>query len=281
MQGRKAERCVHYCIFISYQPSPSAKTKKLLRHEESSYRLTVEPITQSCYTEKKEKKTAKFFIFKLRNKSNISLLLSCISAPTSACRSGIAVVWWVLEASNIGAVGVILAQHLVLFREERLTLQVGAADLKQKHIVNVFGAHSFTSGALGLEHRETSSYSADEAGVVPLGAQGLQELVTGLNREVAAVAVGPEHGIIVCEKRGRFDNIATSSSFLASTFQKSMAFSPKRNQTKTAQHDVKSHISQVISNTLIHMLDKNAYFCPPSMLKVKYISFIRKLQTAG
>lgn len=110
-----------------------------------------------------------------------------------------AVVRWVVEASNVGVVGVILAQHLVLFREERLTLQVGAADLKQKHIVNVLGAHSFTRA-----WREASSYSADEAGVVPLGAHGLQELVAGLDGEVAAVAVGPEHGVIVCEKRERF-----------------------------------------------------------------------------
>lgn len=100
--------------------------------------------------------------------------------------------------SNVDVVGVILAQHLVLFGEERLTLQVGAADLQQKHIVIVPAARSFGSAALVLLQRwETWSYSADEAGVVPLDAQGLQELVAGLDREVAAVAVGPEHGVVV------------------------------------------------------------------------------------
>lgn len=53
----------------------------------------------------------------------------------------------------------------------------------------VFGA--------GVQRFETSSYGADEAGVVPLDPQGLQELVAGLDGEVAAVAIGSKHGVVV------------------------------------------------------------------------------------
>lgn len=50
------------------------------------------------------------------------------------------------EGSNVDSVGVLLAQHLVLLGEERLTLQVGAADLKQEHRVTVLAAHGLHVG---------------------------------------------------------------------------------------------------------------------------------------
>lgn len=59
------------------------------------------------------------------------------------------VVRWLVEVLNVDTMGVILAQHFVLFGEEWLTLQVGAADLEQKHIVNVLRAHAPPFGALG------------------------------------------------------------------------------------------------------------------------------------
>lgn len=50
----------------------------------------------------------------------------------------------------------------------------------------------------GLFETLRSTYRAHEAGVVPGEPQGLQELVPGLDGEIAAVAVGPKQVVEVC-----------------------------------------------------------------------------------
>lgn len=122
------------------------------RHEESSYRLTVETHHPKLLRQNKNKRNSLnklllFSFFNLRKDSNVKLWLPCGSAPTSASE-GVVVGgevyggWW---ASNVDVVGVILAQHLVLFGEEGLALQVGAADLEQKHTIIDPAARSFGS----------------------------------------------------------------------------------------------------------------------------------------
>lgn len=69
--------------------------------------------------------------------------------------------------SDVDSVGMFLAQRLVFFGEEGLTFQVSGADHTHK------------------------------TGVVPGEAQSLQELVPGLDGEVAAVAVGPKQVVVV------------------------------------------------------------------------------------
>lgn len=69
--------------------------------------------------------------------------------------------------SDVDSVGMFLAQRLVFFGEECLTFQVSRADRTHK------------------------------TGVMPGESQSLQELIPGLDGEVAAVAVGPKHGVVV------------------------------------------------------------------------------------
>lgn len=55
----------------------------------------------------------------------------------------------------------------------------------------------FLDAGHSLRERFGSTYRAHEAGVVPGEAQGLQELVPGLDGEVAAVAVGSKQAVVV------------------------------------------------------------------------------------
>lgn len=47
------------------------------------------------------------------------------------------------------------------------------------------------------------THSADEAGIVPAVAQGLQEAVAGIDLEVTAVTLGAKHLLVVCGDRRR------------------------------------------------------------------------------
>lgn len=59
------------------------------------------------------------------------------------------------------------------------------------------------SGGTEVAHRARRAvsikmtHSADEARIVPAEAQGLQETIPGVNLEVAAVAFGAEHLLII------------------------------------------------------------------------------------
>lgn len=72
-----------------------------------------------------------------------------------------------MARSDVDRVGMFLAQRLVFLGEERLPFQAGGAN------------------------------RAHKTGVMPGESQRLQKLVSGLDGEVAAMAVGPKHGVVV------------------------------------------------------------------------------------
>lgn len=96
---------------------------------------------------------------------------------------------------------VLLAQGFVFLGEEGLTFQVRGADLTKTNTQSVVERPHVSSQHRGSFETFCSTYRAHEAGVVPGEPQSLQELVPGLDGEIAAVAVGPKQVVEVCVSR--------------------------------------------------------------------------------
>ena len=95
-----------------------------------------------------------------------------------------------------------LAQSLVFFGEERLTLQISGADLwrepKMYRPGLLFTQHSqHFLVVVAVSETVSWTYRTHKAGVVPGESQSLQELVPCLDGEVTAVAVGPKQVVVV------------------------------------------------------------------------------------
>lgn len=94
---------------------------------------------------------------------------------------------------HVDGVGVLLAQRLVFLWVEGLPLQVHVADLQRDS--------SGLEDKLGHSSEQLwpnlGSYRAHKAGVVPGVAKSLDELISSLHREVAAVTFGAEEGDVI------------------------------------------------------------------------------------
>lgn len=93
-----------------------------------------------------------------------------------------------------------LAQRLVFLGEERLPFQAGGANLRRE--TNICTDVVFTQYRYDLPvclwlKGVFWTYRAHKTGVMPGESQRLQKLVSGLDGEVAAMAVGTKHGVVV------------------------------------------------------------------------------------
>lgn len=120
-----------------------------------------------------------------------------------------------LVGLHVDGVSVLLAQRFVFLGVERLALQVQMANLRLQHSVSrTLRPAAPPAGRAELDlwipaaaccywvnwTNWFCSYRADEAGVVPGVAQSLDELITSLHGEVAAVTLGAEECDVICER---------------------------------------------------------------------------------